>query len=157
MAESKTPKASSTKGSQKSTGENKAQKTTASKSAAPELTLKQETKQQPGKTEAVEKVKIAKSSKAGSETVEKSKGEKPIMAAAQTVEKPKKIVKVTKPTQGMIQIKQIGSPIRRDPRQEVYLKSLGLGKLNKIRNVVDNASTRGLLSKLQHMVVVVEQ
>lgn len=57
----------------------------------------------------------------------------------------------------MISIKQIGSPIRRDPRQAVYLKSLGLGKMNKIRQVVDTPATRGLLSKLQHMVVVVEQ
>jgi large subunit ribosomal protein L30 len=57
----------------------------------------------------------------------------------------------------MITIKQIGSPIRRDPRQALYLKSLGLGKINRVRQVVDNASTRGLLEKLQHMVVVVEQ
>jgi large subunit ribosomal protein L30 len=54
-------------------------------------------------------------------------------------------------------IKQIGSPIRRDPRQTLYLSSLGLGKLNRVRHVVDNPSTRGLLDKLRHMVVVVEQ
>lgn len=58
---------------------------------------------------------------------------------------------------GMIIIKQIGSPIRRDPRQVLYLKSLGLGKINRIRQVVDNPSTRGLLDKLRHMVVVTEQ
>ncbi|MBX9805971.1 MAG: 50S ribosomal protein L30 [Alphaproteobacteria bacterium] len=57
----------------------------------------------------------------------------------------------------MIIIKQIGSPIRRDPRQVLYLKSLGLGKLNRIRQVIDNPSTRGLLDKLRHMVVVTEQ
>jgi large subunit ribosomal protein L30 len=63
----------------------------------------------------------------------------------------------TKSDKAMILIKQIGSPIRRDPRQELYLKSLGLGKMNKERQVIDNPSTRGLLDKLRHMVVVVEQ
>ena len=57
----------------------------------------------------------------------------------------------------MIWIKQVGSSIRRDSRQELYLKSLGLGKMNKVRQIVDNPSTRGLLNKLQHMVVVVDQ
>ncbi|MBM3633043.1 MAG: 50S ribosomal protein L30 [Alphaproteobacteria bacterium] len=56
----------------------------------------------------------------------------------------------------MVRIKQIGSPIRRDPRQQLYLKSLGLGKLNRERQIIDNLSTRGLLDKLQHMVVVLE-
>jgi len=64
---------------------------------------------------------------------------------------------VEKPKQAMICIKQIGSPIRRDPRQRLYLKSLGLGKLNRVRQVVDNPSTRGLLDKLRHMVTIVEQ
>lgn len=62
-----------------------------------------------------------------------------------------------KSNKSMIHIKQIGSPIRRDPRQELYLKSLGLGKMNRERQVVDTPSTRGLLDKLRHMVVVVEQ
>jgi large subunit ribosomal protein L30 len=62
-----------------------------------------------------------------------------------------------KSDKAMILIKQIGSPIRRDPRQELYLKSLGLGKMNRERQVVDTPSTRGLLDKLRHMVVVVEQ
>jgi large subunit ribosomal protein L30 len=152
MAEAKTPKAGSAKDKQKSNAENKEKKT-----AAPPSTLKLETKQQPAKDEAADQGKIAKPSKSETGTVEKSKAEKPIKVEAQTVEKPKKVEKVTKPAQGMVQIKQIGSPIRRDPRQELYLKSLGLGKLNKVRNVVDNASTRGLLNKLQHMVVIVEQ
>lgn len=64
---------------------------------------------------------------------------------------------VEKSKKAMICVKQIGSPIRRDPRQKLYLKSLGLGKLNRVRHVVDNPSTRGLLDKLRHMVVVVEQ
>ncbi len=62
-----------------------------------------------------------------------------------------------KSDKAMILIKQIGSPIRRDPRQELYLKSLGLGKMNRERQVIDTPSTRGLLDKLRHMVVVLEQ
>ena len=55
----------------------------------------------------------------------------------------------------LIVIKQIGSPIRRDSRQKLYLKSLGLGKMNRMSEIIDNESTRGLLDKLQHMVIVV--
>lgn len=62
-----------------------------------------------------------------------------------------------KQKQAMLLIKQIGSPLRRDPRQAMYLKSLGLGKMNKVRQVIDNPSTRGLLNKLGHMVVILEQ
>jgi large subunit ribosomal protein L30 len=90
--------------------------------------------------------------------VEKSKkvdgADKQTKAVA--AEKPKKPDTAAKQNTIMISIKQIGSPIRRDPRQQLYLKSLGLGKLNRVRQVVDNASTRGLLDKLRHMVVVVD-
>jgi len=59
-----------------------------------------------------------------------------------------------KSNKSLIRIKQIGSPIRRDPRQKVYLKSLGLGKMHRVRDIVDTPSTRGLLDKLRHMVVI---
>ena len=64
-------------------------------------------------------------------------------------------MKSKKPIESLIVIKQIGSPIRRDSRQTLYLKSLGLGKMNRVSEVIDNASTRGLLDKLRHMVIVV--
>jgi len=76
---------------------------------------------------------------------------------AAPVERTQPVEVASKSKNAMINIKQIGSPIRRDPRQALYLKSLGLGKLNRVRKIVDNASTRGLLDKLQHMVVVLEQ
>lgn len=57
----------------------------------------------------------------------------------------------------MICIKQVGSPIRRDSRQKLYLKSLGLRKMNHRRYIVDTPSTRGLLNKLRHMVMIIEQ
>lgn len=65
-------------------------------------------------------------------------------------------MKDQKSTQKFIVVKQIGSPIRRDARQKLYLKSLGLGKMNRMSQIVDNLSTRGLLDKVQHMVVVVD-
>lgn len=76
---------------------------------------------------------------------------------AGAAKKPQMTEEAAKTKKAMICIKQVGSPIRRDPRQEIYLKSLGLGKMNRIRQVVDNPATRGLLDKLRHMVVVVEQ
>jgi large subunit ribosomal protein L30 len=65
------------------------------------------------------------------------------------------MMKSKKSTEKLIVVKQIGSPIRRDSRQKLYLKSLGLGKMNRVSEVVDNESTRGLLDKLPHMVIVV--
>jgi large subunit ribosomal protein L30 len=56
----------------------------------------------------------------------------------------------------MFTVQQTGSPQRRDRRQSEYLKSLGLGKMNRVKTVIDNDSTRGLLKKLQHMVKVIE-
>lgn len=58
---------------------------------------------------------------------------------------------------GMLLVKQIASPIRRDKRQTLYLKSLGLGRINRVRELKDNNSVRGLIMKLAHMVQVVQK
>ncbi len=55
-----------------------------------------------------------------------------------------------------IRVKQVGSPIRRDSKQREYLKSLGLRRMNDVRELVDSPSVQSLLVKLQHMVKVVE-
>ena len=101
---------------------------------------------------ATEKAKMptAQQSATGNEDKKKLVTQQKSETASKT-ESPSKLKKE------MLTIKQVGSPIRRDPRQSLYLKSLGLGKLNRVRQVVDNASTRGLLEKLRHMVVVMEQ
>jgi large subunit ribosomal protein L30 len=57
---------------------------------------------------------------------------------------------------GTIKVKQIASPIRRDGVQKLYLKSLGLGKLNRVKELQDTPAVRGLITRLQHMVTVVE-
>lgn len=55
-----------------------------------------------------------------------------------------------------ILVRQVGSPLRRDARQSLYLKSLGLGKMNRTRELVDTPAVRGLITKVSHMVKVVE-
>lgn len=61
----------------------------------------------------------------------------------------------TKSTTAKVVVKQIGSPIRRDSRQRLYLKSLGLGKMNRVRELEDTPAVRGLITKVRHMVEVV--
>ncbi len=101
----------------------------------------------------------AKSTKASTVTDKLSQTEVAGVETTKSIKSEAKSVKSEispKAKQSMVRIKQIGSPIRRDPRQQLYLKSLGLGKLNRERQIIDNLSTRGLLDKLQHMVVVLE-
>ena len=51
---------------------------------------------------------------------------------------------------------QIASPLRRPKIQTEYLKSLGLGKINRKKILIDSPAVRGLLTKLSHMVKVLE-
>lgn len=66
------------------------------------------------------------------------------------------MVKKQQSAVAMIKIKQTGSPIRRDSRQILYLKSLGLGKINRVRELQDTQAVRGLITKLSHMVEIVD-
>jgi large subunit ribosomal protein L30 len=111
------------------------------------------------KTADTKKAKNTEAKKAESAEALGKAAQAPKAEAAQksSPQKPQKAESSSKSKMPMIRIKQIGSPIRRDPRQEIYLKSLGLGKMNRVRQVVDNPATQGLLNKLRHMVVVVEQ
>lgn len=59
-------------------------------------------------------------------------------------------------TKGTVTVRQVGSPLRRDGRQTLYLKSLGLGKMNRIRELQDTPAVRGLITKVSHMIEVVE-
>jgi large subunit ribosomal protein L30 len=56
-----------------------------------------------------------------------------------------------------IVVKQIGSPIRRPKDQLATLKGLGLNKMHKTRELEDTPSVRGMVSKISHMVVIVEE
>ena len=55
-----------------------------------------------------------------------------------------------------LKIKQNGSPIRRPEKQKKMLIGLGLGKMHKVVEVEDTPEVRGAISKLPHMVAVVD-
>ncbi len=56
-----------------------------------------------------------------------------------------------------VTIRQTGSPIRRTQDQRATLKGLGLNKLGRERTLEDTPAVRGMISKVAHMVVVVEE
>ena len=56
-----------------------------------------------------------------------------------------------------IVVKQIGSPIRRPKEQRATLVGLGLNKMHKTRELEDTPSVRGMVSKIPHLVQIVEE
>ena len=55
-----------------------------------------------------------------------------------------------------IKIKKIGSLIRQPQKQIRIVKGLGLRKTNSVREIEDTPSTRGMLSKVAHLVKVLD-
>lgn len=55
-----------------------------------------------------------------------------------------------------IKITQVKSQIGRKYDQDRTLKALGLGKIGKSREIVDNDSVRGMIFKVKHLVEVEE-
>ena len=55
-----------------------------------------------------------------------------------------------------IKIKKIGSLIRRPQNQVRIVKGLGLRKTNSVREIEDTPSVRGMLSKVAHLVKVLD-
>ena len=58
--------------------------------------------------------------------------------------------------QKTIKIEQIGSPIRRIHEQRETLVGLGLNRIGRVAEVPDTPSTRGMISKVAHLIRVVE-
>ena len=56
-----------------------------------------------------------------------------------------------------IVVKQIGSPIRRPPKQRATLVGLGLNKMHKTRELEDTPSVRGMVEAIPHLVTIVEE
>ena len=54
-----------------------------------------------------------------------------------------------------VKVKQTGSPIRRKHDQRATLIGLGLNKMNRVSELEDTSSVRGMIRKVQHMVTVV--
>jgi large subunit ribosomal protein L30 len=55
----------------------------------------------------------------------------------------------------LIKIQQIGSPIRRHHSQRETLIGLKLNRIGRIAEVPDTPQTRGMITKIQHLVRVV--
>ena len=55
---------------------------------------------------------------------------------------------------GKVKITQTGSSIGRKVDQGDTLKALGLGKMNRSRVVADTPSIRGMLRKVQHLLLI---
>lgn len=56
-----------------------------------------------------------------------------------------------------IVVKQIASPARRPAVQRATLKGLGLGRINRTRELEDTPSIRGMVNKIPHLVTIVEE
>ena len=55
-----------------------------------------------------------------------------------------------------VTVEQVGSPLRRDPRQRQTLVGLGLNKLHRRRTLEDTPAVRGMIKKVGHLVKVVD-
>ncbi len=53
-------------------------------------------------------------------------------------------------------VTQVKSQIGRKNDQDLTLRSLGLGRIGKSKEIVDNESVRGMINKVQHLVDVKE-
>ncbi len=56
-----------------------------------------------------------------------------------------------------IKVKQISSSVRRQPYQKKNLIGLGLNKLNKVVELDDTPSIRGMINKVRHLVEVISE
>ncbi|MEM8658681.1 MAG: 50S ribosomal protein L30 [Pseudomonadota bacterium] len=56
-----------------------------------------------------------------------------------------------------IVVKQVGSPIRRPADQRATLVGLGLNKMHKTRELEDTPAVRGMVSKIPHLVEIIEE
>ena len=56
-----------------------------------------------------------------------------------------------------VTVEQIGSPLRRDPRQRQTLIGLGLNKMHRRSTLGDTPSLRGMIRKVSHLVRVVDE
>ncbi len=55
-----------------------------------------------------------------------------------------------------IRIKQVRSAIGYDRRQRATLRGLGVRRLHRVVEVEDSAAIRGMIAKVRHLLVVLE-
>ena len=56
-----------------------------------------------------------------------------------------------------LRLTQVKSAIGRPADQGKTLKALGLGKIGRTHDIVDNESVRGMIFKVKHLVEIVEE
>ncbi len=56
-----------------------------------------------------------------------------------------------------LKVKQTGSPIRRTKDQRATLIGLGLNKMNRVSELEDTPSVRGMIRKVGHLVEIIEE
>ena len=56
----------------------------------------------------------------------------------------------------MLRVTQVKSQIGRQYDQDQTLRSLGLGRIGKSHEIVDNESVRGMIFKVKHLIEVEE-
>ncbi|MCR9149427.1 MAG: 50S ribosomal protein L30 [Rhodobacteraceae bacterium] len=56
-----------------------------------------------------------------------------------------------------IVVKQVRSAARRPAVQAATLKGLGLGKMNRTRELEDTPAVRGMVNKIPHLVQIIEE
>ena len=57
---------------------------------------------------------------------------------------------------GRIRLKQVRSAIGYNERQRATLRGLGVRRLHRIVEVEDTPSVRGMINKVKHLIVVLE-
>ena len=57
----------------------------------------------------------------------------------------------------MIKVEQIASPTRRRHDQRETLIGLGLNKIGRVKELPDTPMTKGMITKVKHLVRVVEE
>jgi large subunit ribosomal protein L30 len=55
-----------------------------------------------------------------------------------------------------VKVQQVKSAIGYDRKQRATLRGLGLRKLHQVRELEDTAAVRGMINKVRHLVVVLE-
>ena len=56
-----------------------------------------------------------------------------------------------------VKVEQVGSPIRRKHDQRETLVGLGLNKVGRVAELPDTPATRGMITKVAHLVRVLEE
>jgi len=69
---------------------------------------------------------------------------------------PNKKIPAIKTVQGkMLRVKQFASGIGCGEKQQATLRGLGLGRVNRERELVDTCEVRGMVAKVAHLVKVI--